>query len=99
MALTYDPTNLFINITYSQSVAYSIPALAAILAFVTYSLSGHSLDPAIIFSSLGLFQLLRQPLMFLPRLVSMFPISESIQDVNIQSTLIHRRRSKRNQTS
>lgn len=37
------------------------------LAFITYVLSGHSLDPAIIFTSLSLFQLLRQPLMFLPR--------------------------------
>ncbi|KZW00021.1 ABC protein [Exidia glandulosa HHB12029] len=48
-------------------VAFSIPVLAAVLAFITYVLSGHSLDPAIIFTSLSLFQLLRQPLMFLPR--------------------------------
>ncbi|EJD47908.1 ABC protein [Auricularia subglabra TFB-10046 SS5] len=48
-------------------VAFSIPVLAAVLAFVTYVLSGHPLDPAIIFTSLSLFQLLRQPLMFLPR--------------------------------
>ena len=51
-------------------VAFSIPVLAAVLALVTYILSGHPLDPAIIFTSLSLFQLLRQPLMFLPRALS-----------------------------
>ncbi|KAF8582394.1 ABC protein [Ramaria rubella] len=61
----------------NQSVAYSIPALAAILAFVTYSLSGNSLDPAIIFTSLSLFQLLRQPLMFLPRSLSAIADAQS----------------------
>lgn len=54
----------------SQAIAFSIPVLASVLAFVTYALSGHSLDPAIIFTSLSLFTLLRQPLMFLPRALS-----------------------------
>lgn len=43
----------------------ALPIMASVLAFVTYSLTGHSLDPAIIFSSLTLFQLLRMPVMFL----------------------------------
>ncbi|KAF8509514.1 ABC protein [Hysterangium stoloniferum] len=54
----------------NEAIVISIPVLAAILAFVAYSLSGHSFDPAIIFTSLSLFQLLAQPLMFLPRALS-----------------------------
>ncbi|KZT61359.1 ABC protein [Calocera cornea HHB12733] len=54
----------------NQAMAFSVPVLAAVLAFVTYSLTGHDLDPAIIFTSMSLFQLLRQPLMFLPRALS-----------------------------
>jgi len=48
-----------------NAFASSIPALASVLAFVTYSLTGHSLSAANIFSSLTLFQLVRMPLMFL----------------------------------
>ncbi|KAL0954619.1 hypothetical protein HGRIS_003577 [Hohenbuehelia grisea] len=50
----------------NNAVAMSLPVLASVLSFVAYSLSGHSLDPAVIFSSLTLFNLLRLPLMFLP---------------------------------
>ncbi|GJJ09853.1 hypothetical protein Clacol_004077 [Clathrus columnatus] len=46
--------------------ATSLPALAAVLAFVVYSLTGHTIEPAVIFTSLTLFNLLRLPLMFLP---------------------------------
>lgn len=53
-----------------NSIAFSLPVLAAVLAFVTYSLSGHDLNPAVIFTSLTLFQLLRMPLMFLPLTLS-----------------------------
>ncbi|OJA17096.1 hypothetical protein AZE42_12735, partial [Rhizopogon vesiculosus] len=49
-----------------SAFAISLPALASVLAFVTYSLTGHSLSAANIFSSLTLFQLVRIPLMFLP---------------------------------
>ncbi|KAI0649348.1 ABC protein [Trametes meyenii] len=52
------------------AAAYSVPVLAATLAFVTYTGTAHEFDVAIIFSSLSLFQLLRQPLMFLPRALS-----------------------------
>ncbi|KAF9223499.1 ABC transporter [Gyrodon lividus] len=48
----------------------SLPALASVLAFVTYSLTGHTLDAANIFSSLTPFQLIRMPLMFLPMSLS-----------------------------
>ncbi|THV02862.1 ABC transporter [Dendrothele bispora CBS 962.96] len=50
----------------NNAVAMSLPALASVLSFVTYSLSGHQLNPADIFASLTLFNLLRLPLMMLP---------------------------------
>ncbi len=53
----------------NNAVAVSLPALASVLAFVVYSVTGHSLDPANIFASLTLFQLLRMPLMFLRKLL------------------------------
>ncbi|KIM84372.1 hypothetical protein PILCRDRAFT_96946 [Piloderma croceum F 1598] len=59
----------------SNAFAMSLPVLASVLSFVTYSLSGHSMDPAVIFSSLSLFQLLRLPLMFLP--VSLSTITDA----------------------
>ncbi|KAG8979667.1 hypothetical protein FRB94_011257 [Tulasnella sp. JGI-2019a] len=43
-----------------------MPILAAILSFITYSLSGHTLDAATIFSALQLFNVIRQPLIMLP---------------------------------
>ncbi|KAL8287275.1 hypothetical protein RQP46_003727 [Phenoliferia psychrophenolica] len=43
-----------------------VPILAAVLSFITYSLSGHTLDAATIFASLQLFNVIRQPLMMLP---------------------------------
>jgi ATP-binding cassette, subfamily C (CFTR/MRP), member 1 len=49
-----------------NAVSMTIPVFASILAFVTYSLTGHELNPANVFSSLTLFNLLRLPLMFLP---------------------------------
>ena len=51
-------------------MAFSVPVLAATVAFVTYTSTSHAFDVAIIFSSFSLFQLLRQPLMFLPRALS-----------------------------
>ena len=54
----------------SNAVAFSLPVLAAVLAFVTYSLTGHDLNAANIFTALTLFQLLRMPLMFLPLTLS-----------------------------
>lgn len=50
----------------NNAVAFSLPVLASVISFVAYSLSGHDLNPAVIFTSLTLFQMLRMPLMFFP---------------------------------
>ncbi|KIL59921.1 hypothetical protein M378DRAFT_26751 [Amanita muscaria Koide BX008] len=50
----------------NSAIAMSTPTLAAVLAFITYSATGHDLSPAVIFSSLALFNLLRSPLILLP---------------------------------
>jgi ATP-binding cassette subfamily C (CFTR/MRP) protein 1 len=47
-----------------------VPAIAAVLAFVVYGVTGNKLNPADIFTSLSLFNLLRSPLMLLPRSLS-----------------------------
>ncbi|KAJ7708108.1 P-loop containing nucleoside triphosphate hydrolase protein [Mycena rosella] len=61
-------------IQHSQSaniaMAFSLPVLAATLAFVTYTETSKQFDVAIVFASFSLFQLLRQPMMFLPRALS-----------------------------
>ena len=49
----------------SGAVATSMPVLASVLAFITYSATGHALEPGVIFTSLTLFNLLRMPLMLL----------------------------------
>lgn len=50
------------------SLFMTTPTFASIVAFLVYSGSGHQLTPAIVFSSLTWFQLLRMPLMMLRRL-------------------------------
>ncbi|KAL4866980.1 hypothetical protein BDV12DRAFT_128663 [Aspergillus spectabilis] len=50
-------------------VSMSIPIFASMLAFITYALTNHSLDPAPIFSSLALFNSLRMPLNLLPLVI------------------------------
>jgi len=55
---------LFIRAT-NNAMAMTMPVLASIPAFITYSATGHTLDPGVIFTSLSLFNLLRIPLMFL----------------------------------
>ncbi|KAJ6570148.1 ABC transporter, partial [Mycena vulgaris] len=81
----------------TNAVAMSMPALASVLAFVTYSLTGHELEPSVVFASLTLFNLLRLPLMFLPvsfssiadalnashRLYDVF-VAETFQDTQIR---------------
>ncbi|KAF7375203.1 ABC protein [Mycena sanguinolenta] len=62
------------KIQHSQSgniaLAFSLPVLASTLAFITYTRVIPGFNIAIIFSSFSLFQLLRQPMMFLPRALS-----------------------------
>jgi ATP-binding cassette subfamily C (CFTR/MRP) protein 1 len=50
-------------------ISMSIPTFASMLAFITYSLTNHNLDPAPIFSSLALFNSLRMPLNLLPLVI------------------------------
>ncbi|KAL4916762.1 P-loop containing nucleoside triphosphate hydrolase protein [Aspergillus aurantiobrunneus] len=50
-------------------VSMAIPVFASMLAFITYALSNHALDPAPIFSSLALFNSLRMPLNLLPLVI------------------------------
>ncbi|KAL5526288.1 hypothetical protein ACEPAF_8011 [Sanghuangporus sanghuang] len=59
------------------AMGYSVPVLAATLAFVAYTKTSNSFDVAVIFASFSLFQLLRQPLMFLPRALSAIADAES----------------------
>ncbi|KAI1614391.1 ABC multidrug transporter [Exophiala viscosa] len=49
-----------------NAVAMSMPVFASMLAFITYSLSDHGLQPSRVFSSLALFNSLRMPLNLLP---------------------------------
>ncbi|TFK36263.1 multidrug resistance-associated ABC transporter [Crucibulum laeve] len=52
------------------AVVTFIPVLASVLSFITYALSGHDLNVAIIFSSLQLFNIIRAPLIFFPFVLS-----------------------------
>ncbi|KAF8247575.1 hypothetical protein K440DRAFT_294896 [Wilcoxina mikolae CBS 423.85] len=47
----------------------SLPVFASMLAFITYSLTDNRLDPAAVFSSLALFNVLRMPLNLLPMVI------------------------------
>ena len=49
------------------AIGISLPVLASVIAFVVYGIH-HSLDPATIFTSLTLFNMLRMPLMFFRKL-------------------------------
>ncbi|KAI6041615.1 ABC protein [Pisolithus marmoratus] len=57
----------------SFALGSSLPVLGATLAFITYTLTSNNFSTAAIFSSLSLFQLLRQPMMFMPRALSAIP--------------------------
>ncbi|CAD6954568.1 unnamed protein product [Tilletia controversa] len=52
------------------SVVYFLPVLSAVLSFITYALLGNGLNPAIIFSSLQYFTIIRMPLLFTPLVAS-----------------------------
>ncbi|KAL0564979.1 hypothetical protein V5O48_017054, partial [Marasmius crinis-equi] len=49
-----------------------VPTLASVLSFVTYALIGHDLNVAVIFSSLQLFNIIRQPLFIVPVIMTAF---------------------------
>jgi ATP-binding cassette, subfamily C (CFTR/MRP), member 1 len=54
----------------TNAVSMALPIYASILAFITYSATGHPLQVGNIFSSLTLFNSMRLPLQFLPRVIS-----------------------------
>ncbi|KAG9315260.1 ABC transporter [Chiua virens] len=56
--------------TALNSILLSVPTLATVLVFVTYTLAGNSMDAANVFSSLTLFRLLGTPLSFFPMSLS-----------------------------
>lgn len=53
-----------------MAFAMSLPVLATVLAFITYTLTSHSLEAATIFTVISLFQLMRMPLMMWPMTLS-----------------------------
>ncbi|KAK4057952.1 hypothetical protein OIO90_001171 [Microbotryomycetes sp. JL221] len=67
--------NLLVIRAANAAIAMSMPALATVVAFLVYSGTGNGQDPAIIFTSLTLFNLLRMPLMMLP--VSLATITDA----------------------
>lgn len=54
----------------TNGFAMCLPLYASILAFITYSATGNSLKAGNVFSSLTLFDMLRGPLMFVPRVAT-----------------------------
>ncbi|GAA5888140.1 hypothetical protein JCM5296_005447 [Sporobolomyces johnsonii] len=54
----------------NQAFALSIPVLASVIVFAVYAVTGHTQDPAEIWTSLSLLNLLRFPLMMLPNSLS-----------------------------
>jgi len=59
----------------NNAIAFTLPVLAAIVSFIVYAAIGHPLDPAVIFTALTLFQLLRLPLQFMRMSASLTPRS------------------------
>ena len=50
-------------------MAISIPTLAAVIVFAVYAATGHSQQPAEIWTTLSMLNLLRMPLMALPKYI------------------------------
>ncbi|KIR68936.1 cadmium ion transporter [Cryptococcus bacillisporus CA1873] len=63
--LVFLKKNGFYRASMNATMAF-IPTLADVLTFITYGLTGHSLTPAIIFSGLQYFNVLKTPIAFLP---------------------------------
>lgn len=57
----------------SFAVSISIPLFAMAMTFTVFSLTGHDLRPATVFSSLALFNCLRMPLAMVPMLMGQIP--------------------------
>lgn len=52
--------------SFNTAISFTVPTLAAVVSFVCYAGTGHSLDSGVIFSALAFFLLLRTPLQMLP---------------------------------
>ncbi|KAL9617290.1 MAG: hypothetical protein Q9160_007917 [Pyrenula sp. 1 TL-2023] len=55
------------------AISISIPLFCMVLTFAVFSLTGHELQPARVFSSLALFNCLRMPLATVPMLIGQIP--------------------------
>ncbi|KAG6813846.1 hypothetical protein H0H92_006790 [Tricholoma furcatifolium] len=55
----------FANAALIASITF-IPALCTVLTFITYSLTGHDLNIAVVFTALQLFTIIRIPFLILP---------------------------------
>lgn len=62
---------MFMIRNVTTAIGTSIPMFASMLAFITYSYTGHGLLPSSVFSSLSLFNGLRLPVMLLPMVMAM----------------------------
>lgn len=62
--------SLLISRSGIAAVNLTVPVIAATLTFVVYSVTDHQLTPAIVFSSLSLFNIMRMPLMIFPQVIS-----------------------------
>ncbi|GAA6060372.1 hypothetical protein JCM10212_004556 [Sporobolomyces blumeae] len=54
----------------NQAIALSMPTIAGVVVFSVYAVTGHAQDPAEIWTTLSLLNLLRFPLMMLPNSLS-----------------------------
>ncbi|KAF5360296.1 hypothetical protein D9758_009166 [Tetrapyrgos nigripes] len=52
--------------SFALGLVTFIPVLAAVLSFITYSLTGHNLNVAVIFTSLQFLNIIRMPMIQLP---------------------------------
>ncbi|WRT70501.1 uncharacterized protein IL334_007499 [Kwoniella shivajii] len=84
--LIYLKKNGFNRATMNATMAV-IPTLAAVLTFVTYGLTGHQLNPAIIFSGLQFFNVLKTPISFLPMCFT--AVSDALVGIRRISSLLN----------
>ncbi|KAB2572662.1 ABC transporter C family member 3 [Lasiodiplodia theobromae] len=70
-----------------NAISVSMPIFAAMLSFIVYSVTGHTLSAAPVFSSLALFNALRVPFNLLPVVISQ--VADALQAVKrIQDFLL-----------
>ena len=72
----------------NMALAGCTPAMASVVAFLVYAGSGHQLTPAVIFSSLTWFQLLRSPLMMLRKLHDLLSYTRCVLILSRHSSVL-----------